>query len=315
MFTTDSTAWPPGHPASQLQSILLYAGRSSRGPPSLHPPRPRVRRFVSPALFQSLCHWALLAAGHAASGTYRVSLGCLAADQAGQELLHTELLVLYLCGTLTIATDVPGTRGFRHASHVSKPSLSRGSIAAKKKRAETLAPPRWSQARYSSELRTDGAGSVTPSGSHRSSRARRARRARRAKRACTVGIQLSLHDTAATQYFQLTGTHCHELPDRERKLGNQRLWIPTKLNAADDVDYRFPMSRLLEAYLLADKTEPCHAGCCNLRIPAYHCVSSRIDANEGYLFHLSKHTISDAERACFLGVYTSVFAIPRKLLY
>lgn len=130
-----------------------------------------------------------------------------------------------------------------------------------------------------------------------------------------VGIQLSLHDTAATQYFQSAGTNCHEVPYRERKLGNQRLWITTKLNAADDVDYRFHTSRSLEAYLLADKTEPCHAGCCNLRIPAYHCVPSRIDANEGYLFHLSKHTISDAERAFFLGVYTSVFAIPRKLLY
>lgn len=63
----------------------------------------------------------------------------------------------------------------------------------REKRQQTLAPPRWSQARYSSELRTDGAGSVTPSGSHRSSRARRTRRA------YTVGTQLSLHAPATTQ--------------------------------------------------------------------------------------------------------------------
>lgn len=128
-----------------------------------------------------------------ASGTYRVSL---AADQDKSVLRMQELLpsprqlVLCLCATFTIATEVLGTRQFRHAGHVSRPSLSRGSIAVKK-RVETLAPPRWSQARYSSELRTDGAGSVTPFEPTRQKRARRARRIH----TVTTGLRANSHNS------------------------------------------------------------------------------------------------------------------------
>lgn len=82
--------------------------------------------------------------------------------------------VLCLCATLTIATGVSGTQRFRHVSHVSKPSLSRGSIARETKEKIDPGASTVGQARYSSELRTDGAGSVTPSESHRS-RHRRSR--------------------------------------------------------------------------------------------------------------------------------------------
>lgn len=154
--------------------------------------------------------------------------------------------MLWLCATLTIATDVAGSRRFRPASHVSKPSLSRGSIAEREKN-ETKDPGASAveQARYSSELRTDGAGSsVTPSGSHRSSRAGRDR---------TVRIQLSPHGTAPNQCFQSTRIPFYERFYCERKLGNQRFWIPMKLKAAEYVECRYLMNRSLEAYLLADK--------------------------------------------------------------
>lgn len=84
-------------------------------------------------------------------------------------------LVLCLCATLTIATEVPGTRRFRQVGHVSEPSLSRGSIAKKNTERGDPSASAVEQARYSSELRTDGAGSVTPSGSHRASHARTVR--------------------------------------------------------------------------------------------------------------------------------------------
>lgn len=135
----------PGHPATQPANYRAYCCMQAAVQEAL--PLSTRPVHVSGGSFHPRCSnrsatglpWPLAAA----SGTYRVSLGCLAADQAGQELLHTEVLVLCLCGTLTIATiatDVPGTRRFRHASHVSKPSLSRGSIAVEKKKEKKRDP-------------------------------------------------------------------------------------------------------------------------------------------------------------------------------
>lgn len=82
---------------------------------------------------------------------------------------HLPQVVLCLCATLATATEDPGSRRFRRVCHVSKPSLSRGSIAEKKKIDPGASAVE--QARYSSELRTDGAGSVTLLRFHRSGRA------------------------------------------------------------------------------------------------------------------------------------------------
>lgn len=138
------TAQPiqPANPASQLDNRLLYAGRSSRGPPSIHPPRPRVRRFVSSALFQSLCHWAALAAwplANTASGTYRVGL---AADQAGQELLHTELLSCVSARRSQLPQKSPGLED-SVMPVMCQGQACRAAPSQRKKTEATLAPPRW----------------------------------------------------------------------------------------------------------------------------------------------------------------------------
>lgn len=191
---TDSTAWPaqPIQPANDTADCCMQAA-VQEALPLIHPPRPRVRRFVSSALFQLLYHWAALAAE---SGTYRVGLACLAADQAGQELLHME----FLC-----AVSLRDAHDCRRRGRVTTIPPSQSCVKAKlvarlhrREKKETSDPGASAveQARYSSELRTDGAGSsVTPSGSHRSSRAGHDR---------TVGIQLSLYGTAPTRCFQLT---------------------------------------------------------------------------------------------------------------
>lgn len=241
VWPTDSTALPtqPIQPANDTAVCCMQAA-VQEALPLIHPPRPRVRRFVSPALLQSLCHWAALAAE---SGTYRVGLACLAADQAGQELLHTEFLSLrdahdcHRCGRVT---TIPPCR-----SCVKAKLVARLHCREKKQRPKNPGASAVEQARYSSELRTDGAGSsVTPSGSHRSSRAGRDR---------TVRIQLSPHGKAPNQCFQWAGILFYERFYCERKLGNQRFWIPMKLKAAEYVECRFLMNRSLEAYLLADK--------------------------------------------------------------
>lgn len=151
--------------------------------PSLYPPAPstcsavRFTRAVPIAL--SLGCLGSLAAGQHRERNVPSCPGCRS-TWAGAPAYGG--LVLCLCATLTIATDVAGTRRFRHVSHVSKPSLSRGSIAKKESRDPGASAVE--QARYSSELRTDGAGSVTLSGCHCSGHAR------------TVGIEASLgHST------------------------------------------------------------------------------------------------------------------------
>lgn len=160
----------------------------------IHPPRPRVRRFVSPALLQLLYHWAVLAAGHAESGTYRVGLACLAADQPGQELLHTEFLS---CGSAR-RSRLPQMWPGHDVSALPVMCQSQACRAApsqsakKKERPKTLAPPRWSRLGILPSCERMGRVLLytTPSESHRSSRAGHDR---------TVRIQLSLQYNAQRQ--------------------------------------------------------------------------------------------------------------------
>lgn len=238
--------------------------------PSLYPPAPstcsavRFTRAVPIAL--SLGCLGSLAAGQHRERNVPSCPGCRS-TWAGAPAYGG--LVLCLCATLTIATDVAGTRRFRHVSHVSKPSLSRGSIAKRESRDPGASAVE--QARYSSELRTDGAGSVTLSGCHW-------------LRACSHcghrGFVRPQHqprlDTSNRREQTVTShsaVYCH------RKLGNQKLWIPTKPNVADDVDCRFLMSRSLEAYLPADKANRAMlaaAICVFLRTAAYRRVLMRM---------------------------------------
>lgn len=163
--------------------------------PLIHPPRPRVRRFVSSALFQLLYHWAALAAERLrAERTELAWPAWLQIKLARSSCIRNSCVValrdahdFYRRGRVT---TIPPCQSCVKAKLVAR--------LHRREKKETTDPGASAveQASYSSELRTDGAGSsVTPSGSHRSSRAGQGR---------TVGIQLSLYGTAPTRCFQLT---------------------------------------------------------------------------------------------------------------